>query len=99
MKSINCKKKTNFTIQESNNIKNATNRIKKILDAKYEKINLKEIIIKLKYLNSNEQHSTYRLLKKQENKIDGTLGNYTCTEYKIESSTIPYKIISYSKSA
>ena len=28
---------TNFTIQESKNIKSATNRIKKILDAKYEK--------------------------------------------------------------
>ena len=29
--------------------------MKKILDAKYEKINLKEIITKLKCFNSNEQ--------------------------------------------
>ena len=41
--------RTNFTIQESKNIKSATNRIKKISDAKYEKVNLKEIITKLKY--------------------------------------------------
>ena len=33
MKSINRKMKTNFAIQEIKNIKSATNRIKKILDA------------------------------------------------------------------
>ena len=37
MKSINCKMRTNFAIQESTNIKSVTNRIKKILDAKYKK--------------------------------------------------------------
>ena len=31
--------RTNFAIQESKNIKSATNRIKKILDAKCEKAN------------------------------------------------------------
>ena len=43
MKSINCKMRTNFAIQESKNIKSTTNRIKKTLDVKYEKANLKEI--------------------------------------------------------
>ena len=66
MKSINCKMKTNFAIQESKNIKSATNRIKKILDAKYEKANLKDITVKLKYLNSDEQILIYRLSKKLE---------------------------------
>ena len=51
MKSINCKMRTNFVIQESKNINNATDRIKKILDAKYERANLKEITNYLKYLN------------------------------------------------
>ena len=55
--------RTNFVIQDSKNIKSATNRIKKILDAKYEKANLKEITNKLKYLNSDEQLLIYRLLK------------------------------------
>ena len=36
MKSINCEMLTNFAMQVTKNIKNATNRIKKILDAKYE---------------------------------------------------------------
>ena len=53
--SINCKMRSNFTIQESKNVKSATNRIKKILGTKYEKANLKEIATKLKYLNSDEQ--------------------------------------------
>ena len=39
---------TNFAIQESKNIKSATNRIKKILGAKYEKANLKDVTTKLK---------------------------------------------------
>ena len=54
IKSINCKMRTNHVIQESKNIKSATNRIKKIFDAKYKKANLKEITTKLKYYNSDK---------------------------------------------
>ena len=68
---------TTFAIQESKNIKSATNRIKKIWDAKYEKANFKKITTKLKYLNSDEHLLTYRLSKKHENMFDGTLGSYT----------------------
>ena len=49
MKLINCEMITNFTIQENKNIESATNRIKKVLDAKYEKANLRQIITELKY--------------------------------------------------
>ena len=45
--------KTNFAIQGNKNIGSATNRIKKILDAKYEKAKLKDITTKLKYFNSH----------------------------------------------
>ena len=38
----------------------------------------------MKYLNSVDQFLIYRLLKKHENIFDGTLGNYTGAEYKIE---------------
>ena len=55
LKLIHCKMRTNFAIQESKNIKSATNKIKKILDVKYEKANLKEITTKLKYLNSDKR--------------------------------------------
>ena len=56
MKSINCKMRTNFAIQDSKNITSATNRNKKILHAKYKKAKLKEITNKLKYFNSDEQY-------------------------------------------
>ena len=44
--------------------------------------NLKDITNKLIYFYSDEQILIYGLLKKHENMFDGTLGNYTCTEYK-----------------
>ena len=67
MKSINYKMRTKFVIPESKNIKNANNRIKKILDANYEKANLEEITTKFKYLNSEKQVLLYMLSKKHEN--------------------------------
>ena len=59
--------------------------LKKILDAKYEKANLKEITTKLKYSDWDEQFLIYRLLKKYEYMFDSTLGHYTGTEYEIEN--------------
>ena len=41
MKLIHCKMRTNFVIQENKSIKTATNRIKKILDVKYQKAKCK----------------------------------------------------------
>ena len=84
MKLNNSKMRTNFAIQENKDIKSATNRIKKILDAKYEKANLKEMTNKSKYSNKYEQLIIYRLFKKHENRFDGTKGNYTGTEYEFE---------------
>ena len=84
MKLLNCKVKKHFQIQDSKNVRNSTNRIKKILDASYEKANLKSITSKLKYLSEEEQLLIFKLLRKHETMFDGTLGNYTGTEYKIE---------------
>ena len=54
----------------------------KISDAKYIKSNFTEKSNKLKCLNSDEEIK----LMKHESIFDGTLGNYICTEYKIEPS-------------
>ena len=51
--------RNNFAIQESKNIKSTTNRIKKDLDIKYEKANLKDITTKV---NLDEQLLIDRLL-------------------------------------
>ena len=47
---------------------------------------MKKKITKLTYLTSDKQVLIYRLLKKYENMFDGTLGNYTGTEYNFELS-------------
>ena len=43
--------RTHFTIQDSENVRNATKRREKSLDANHEKANLKQIVTNLKYLN------------------------------------------------
>ena len=76
--------KTHFTIQDSKNVRNATKRIKKILDVNYEKANLKKIVNNLKYLKNDKQSLILKLLRKHEEMFDGTLDNCTGTEHKIE---------------
>ena len=76
--------RTHFTIQDSKNVKNATKRVKKILDVKYKKVNLKKIVNNSKYLNNDKQSHILKLLKKHEEMFDGTLDNYTGLEFKIE---------------
>ena len=81
MKPIGCKMRTHFTIQDSKNVRNAIKRIKKILDTNCEKANLKKIVNNLKYLNNDKQSLILKLLRKHEEIFDGTLGNYTDSEY------------------
>ena len=84
MKPVDCLKKVHFAIQEPKSVQNATNRIKQILDAKYEKADLKQITKELSYLDKNKQQLLLKLLQKYESMFDGSLGNYTGPEYKIE---------------
>ena len=84
MKPRNCTSETHFAIQESENVQNATARIKKILDAKYEKADLKQVVKELKHLCKPERKSLLKLLQKYESMFDGTLGTYTGSNYKIE---------------
>ena len=84
MKPRNCTAETNFAIQESESVRNATTRIKKILDAKYEKADLKQLVKSLNYLQKHERKFLLKLLQKHESMFDGTLGTYTGSKYKIE---------------
>ena len=61
MKTIDCKIKIHFTIQESKNVRNATKWIKKIFNANYEKANSKQIVNNLKYLNNDKQSLILKL--------------------------------------
>ena len=58
---------------ETNALQSATDRIKKILDAKYEKACLEEVTQNLQYLNNDEQQKLLILLKRHQHLFDGTL--------------------------
>ena len=84
MKPAHSSTKTHFAISDSSRVASETKRIKKILDAKYEKANLDKVVKALTYLNDSKQNKLLSLLKKYEAMFDGTLGNYTGSKYKIE---------------
>ena len=51
MKPLDCTKREHFSIRDSVRVHNETQRIKKILDAKYQKANLSGLVHNLKFLN------------------------------------------------
>ena len=63
-----------FVIKESRSVRNATQRIKQILDAEYKKIDQNTIIMSLNHLKNKH-------LQKYENIFDRTLGKYTGSDY------------------
>ena len=71
MKPKNCTVKGHFAIEESANVQKATLRIKEILDAKYKKANLKEIVKSLNYLAKREQKLMLQVLKNMRTCLTG----------------------------
>ena len=63
-----------YHIQDSKLISSSTEKIKKILDAKYEKANLKTIIQAQEHLSLIQQDKLRSLLHKYKTLFDGTLG-------------------------
>ena len=55
MKPPNCLVKKFFVIKESCPVRNATKRIKQILDAEYKKINLKSLVMNLNCLKDKHK--------------------------------------------
>ena len=58
----------------------ATERIVKILDSKYEKADLDEVAANAEQLNKPQQRKLLSLLKDFEDLFDGTLGHWEETE-------------------
>ena len=84
MKLPYCTAKEFFVIKESRPVRNATKRIKQILDAEYKKINLKSIIMNLNYLKDKHRNYLLELIQKCEKMFDETLRKYTGSDYTIE---------------
>ena len=61
VKPIDCKMRTHFTIQDSKSKRNATKRIKKIVDANYKKANLKNIVYNFENLSNDKPFSISKL--------------------------------------
>ena len=58
--------------------------IKKVLDAKYSKANLNQLVSGLNYLHKIKQGKLLTFLQKYESMFDGILGSYNGPDYKIE---------------
>jgi hypothetical protein len=70
----------------------AAERIKEILDAKYEPANLDELTANCTHLTEEQQEQLNTLLKKYKTLFDGTLGYWKGEDYDIElrSDATPY---------
>ena len=75
---------TDYHVLESMAISSSTDRIKEILDAKYEAADLAEICRLQQHLSSDEQAELKALLEKCDWLFDGTLGTWNLEPVKLE---------------
>ena len=71
----------------------ATNRVTQILDAKYEKANLPEVVENnCKHLNVQQRNELLRLLIQHEELFDGTLGDWQdeLVSFELKPDAKPY---------
>ena len=84
MKPTTCTKDTHFHVEEELFVTENADRISKMLDAKYKPADLNEITAGLQHLNDNQRSQLKELLNKRSSLLDGTLGLWKGTPYKIE---------------
>jgi Aspartyl protease len=84
MKDIDATFEDSFFVGDSDHAEDAMERIKSILDAKYEKANLYEVAKEAVHLGQDEQRKLQDLLEKYESLFDGTLGHWDDVECKVE---------------
>jgi hypothetical protein len=63
-----------FFIQETGIVEDAMIRVKKILDAKYEPADLKQIVKECTHLSKEQQEALLQILEKHKSLFDGMLG-------------------------
>ena len=73
-----------YHIRDSPALDDATERLKNILDAKYEAADLEQICREADYLSTDEQDKLIALLRKYETLFDGTLGQWNGEPYEID---------------
>ena len=71
-------------IKEQEALVEGADRLKAILDAKYEAADLEKYCSEQTHLSAEEQQKLLSLFRKHETLFDGTLGTWTGTKYNIE---------------
>ena len=81
-----------FHVQDPDSVASDMDRIKKILDAKYEAADLKQVEAEIMYLSPLEKEQLLQLLKKFEPLFDGMLDKWKSMPCDIElrEGIIPY---------
>ena len=86
-----------FHINESEAVQDATQRLKSILDAKYEPADLQAVAALATHLTKDEQFQLQTLLEKYTPLFDGTLGHWKDVLYDVElkPDATPYHAKAY----
>jgi hypothetical protein len=98
MKPRDSTRKNSFFVKEPDALHEEADKMSKILDAKYQKADLKNIAKTTKGLTEERKTRLLHLLDKYENLFDGTLGNWKGADYRIElrDGVKPYHAKPYS---
>ena len=83
----------NEELWESEHILDSTRLTRRILDAKYQKSDLRKTVSNIKHLNNNEQSILHDVLTRYELLLDGTLGTWRTKHVDIElqAGAKPYR--------
>ena len=65
-----------YVVAESGPLKQATNRLKRILDAKYEPMKISQVVQKSTHLSKTQGKKLCQLLTKYQAMFDGSLGHW-----------------------
>lgn len=84
MKSEEATMEESFFVPDSSSLDEASQRIKNILDAKYDAADLNLIVNKCSHLTSFQKKDLFKLLTKYHSLFDGTLGKWKGEPYNIE---------------
>ena len=84
MKGRDATRQTSYQVNDSESVVDATERMKRILDAKYKPANLEEIAKMNSELTPAQQAKLLKLLRKHSILFDGTVGIWKGKQYKIE---------------
>jgi hypothetical protein len=94
MKQRDSTRKNSFFVKDPDALHEEADKMSKILDAKNQKADLKNIAKITKGLTEDRKTRLLHLLDKYENLFDGTLGNWKGADYHIELK--PYHARLYS---